>query len=116
MEGLFLFFFLLKGEREGRERNREEKGDLYNLIFPPVLPSSCSSGLEPLIGGEDKFLLKNSSSFFVSFQSSCAIILYFWRISRGQKGEREKKKQGANIAEGEDKNEGTPETAVGEVS
>lgn len=115
MEGLFLFFSLLKGEREGRREIEGEKGIFrtsFSLLFSLflVLPA-----LNHLLVEKTNFS-KNSSSFFVFLQSSSAIIPDFVCRSGGQKGETGGKKQGGNTAEGEGKNEGTPETAVGEVS
>lgn len=96
MEGLFLFFFLLKGEREGWREIEWEKGIFrtsFSLLFSLLL---VLPALNHLLVEKTNFS-KNSSSFFVFLQSSSAIIPDFVRRSRGRKGEGGKKSKGETL-------------------
>lgn len=89
VEGLFLFFLLLKGEREGRREIEGEKGIFrtsFSLLFSLLLVLPALNHL--LV----KNFSENSWSFFVFLQSSSAIIPDFVCRSRGQKGQGGKKK------------------------
>lgn len=102
MKGLFLFLFLLKGgesESEGGRKRGEKRSFRTSFSLPPS-PTSLSSGLEPLVGGEGKFLKKIPGDFLFLFPSNqpAPSSPIFWCGRRGQKGEggsggKEKKKR-----------------------
>lgn len=97
MKGLFLFLFLLKGgesEREGGRKRGEKRSFRTSFSLLPS-PTSLSSGLEPLVGGEGKFLKKIPGDFLFLFPSnqpapSSPIFFFF-----GEEGEGKKAREGA---------------------
>lgn len=111
MEGLSLFFFLLKGGERGR--NRGKKGALephfpfcsYLLGFLPAL----SHLLE-----EKANFWKNSCPPNPTI-NQCPHPLFFGREGE-RANEQERKKARGNMVKGGDEKKGTLETAVGEVS
>lgn len=72
MKGLFFFLFLLKGgesESEGGRKRGEKRSFRTSFSLLPS-PASLSSGLEPLVGGEGKFLKKFLEIFLFLFPSN----------------------------------------------